>query len=188
MSNYDISNAFRGDLLRVNLITLLAILLIVTVSFRALRLPVLLVFVIEGAIWINMGVSVLTGSTIFFISYLICLSIQMGATIDYGILLSDQYRSLRREGSSVTEALKEAMQKALPTVLTSGLILMTAGFTVGRVCSIYFIYSIGLLIARGALVSVILVLTLLPALLALCDGAVSGRRAGEAEAGLREGT
>ena len=188
MSTYDIANAFRGDLVKVNLITLFAILLIVILSFRAVLLPLLLVFVIEGAIFITMGISFLINEPIYFITYLICLSIQMGATIDYGILLSDQYRSLRREGRSVTEALKEAMQKALPTVLTSGLILMTAGFTVGRVCSIYFIYSIGLLIARGALVSVILVLTLLPALLALCDGAVSGRRAGEAEAGLREGT
>ncbi|MBR4577166.1 MAG: MMPL family transporter [Clostridia bacterium] len=178
MSNYDISNAFRGDLLRVNLITLLAILLIVTVSFRALRLPVLLVFVIEGAIWINMGVSVLTGSTIFFISYLICLSIQMGATIDYGILLSDQYRAQRRSGKTAGEALSEAMKKALPTVLTSGIILIVAGFIIGKCCSIYYISSIGLLVSRGALVSVALVLLLLPPLL-LSDrisGVIPSRR------------
>ena len=165
MSNYDVSEAFHGDLLKVNLFTLLTILLIVTVSFRAIRLPALLVLVIEGAIWITMGMSVLFGQSIFFISYLICLSIQMGATIDYGILLSDQYRTLRRAGKGAKEALQESMKKALPTVLTSGIILTVAGFIVGKVSSISYISSIGLLVSRGAMVSVILVLTLLPALL-----------------------
>ena len=165
MSNYDISEAFRGDLLKVNLITLAAILLIVTVSFRSFRLPLLLVFVIEGAIWITMGLSALFGEKIFFISYLICLSIQMGATIDYGILLSDQYRTLRRNGAEPEDALKAAMKKALPTILTSGIILTVAGFIIGIRCSFYYISSIGLLVSRGAFISVLLVLFLLPALL-----------------------
>ncbi len=165
MSQYDISHAFRGDLIRVNLITLLAILLIVTLSFRSFGLPLLIVFVIEGAIWITMGFSRVIGEPIFFVSYLICLSIQMGATIDYGILLCDHYRLLRRKGLSAPEAIKTAMKKALPTVLTSGIILTVAGFIIGKQCSIYYISSIGLLVSRGAFVSVLLVLTLLPALL-----------------------
>ena len=169
MSTYDIGNAFRSDLMKVNLITLLAILLIVIISFRSFLLPLILVFVIEGAIWISMGLSRLFGQSVFFMCYLICLSIQMGATIDYGILLSDQYRTFRRRGASVQEALQEALSKALPTVLTSGIILITAGFIIGIQCSIYYISSIGLLISRGALMSVLLVLTLLPALLALFD-------------------
>lgn len=93
----------------------------------------------------------------------------MGATIDYGILFSDQYRMLRRRGTSVPEALQGALDKALPTVLTSGIILIIAGFIIGIQCSIYYISSIGLLISRGAAMSVLLVLTLLPALLALSD-------------------
>jgi predicted RND superfamily exporter protein len=169
MSTYDIGNAFRGDLMKVNLITLLAILLIVIISFRSFLLPLILVFVIEGAIWISMGLSRVFSVSVFFMCYLICLSIQMGATIDYGILLSDQYRSLRRGGASPKEALQEALSKALPTVLTSGIILMTAGFIIGVRCSIYYISSIGLLVSRGACMSVLLVLTLLPALLALFD-------------------
>ena len=169
MSTYDIGNAFRGDLMKVNLITFLAILLIVIFSFRSLLLPLLLVFVIEGAIWITMGLSKVFGESVFFISYLICLSIQMGATIDYGILLSDQYRMIRQSGTAPQEALREALKKALPTVLTSGIILITAGFVIGIQCSIFYISSIGLLISRGALMSVLLVLTLLPSLLALFD-------------------
>ena len=169
MSVYDIGNAFRGDLLKVNLITLAAILLIVICSFRSFLLPTLLVFIIEGAIWITMGISKITGEPIFFICYLICLSIQMGATIDYAILVSDQYRIFRGKGLSIREALQETMRTALSTILTSGTILVTAGYIVGKQSSIYYIYSIGFLISRGALMSVLLVLTLLPALLALFD-------------------
>ena len=99
------------------IIPALAILLIVIISVRAFLLPLILVFVIEGAIWISMGLSRLFGQSVFFMCYLICLSIQMGATIDYGILLSDQYRTFRRRGASVQEALQEALSKALPTVL-----------------------------------------------------------------------
>ena len=167
MSVYDIGNAFRSDLMKVNLITLFAILLIVILSFRSLLLPALLVFIIEGAIWITMGISKVIGEPIFFICYLICLSIQMGATIDYGILVCDQYRICRGKGLPVPEALRETMRTALPTVLTSGTILTTAGYIIGKQCSIYYISSIGLLISRGALMSVLLVLTLLPALLSL---------------------
>ena len=169
MSSYDIGNAFQGDLLRVNLITLLAILLIVVISFRAIKLPLLLVFVIEGAIWITMGLSVVLGQPIFFISYLLTLAMQMGATIDYGILLCDQYRLIREGGLRAGNALEEALKRALPTIMTSGIILVTAGYIIGRRCSIYYIYSIGLLVSRGAFVSVVLVLTLLGALLTLTD-------------------
>ena len=173
MSGYDIARAFHGDLVKVNIITLMAILLIVILSFRALLLPALIVLVIEGAIGITMGISHLMGQPIFFISYLITLSIQMGATIDYGILLSDQYRARRLDGLGPGDALEQALRHALPTILTSGLILVTAGYMIGKMCSIYYISSIGLLVSRGAGVSVALVLTLLPALLALCDGAVT---------------
>ncbi len=180
MSNYDIGNAFTGDLLRVNGITFLAILMIVALSFRAMVLPLLLVFVIEGAIWITMGISTLIGEPVFFMAYLICLAIQMGATIDYGILLCDQYRAARLAGLEKRQAMETAMKGALPTVLTSGAILTTAGGVIGIRCSVYYISSIGLLLSRGTLVSVILVLTLLPALLLLLDGIIfrsgSGRK------------
>lgn len=177
MSAYDIAQAFQGDLLRVNAITFLAILAIVALSFRAIALPLLLVFVIEGAIFVNMGVSRLIGQPVFFISYLICVSIQMGATIDYGILLSDRHRRLREAGTPLRDSLAAALETSMPTILTSGIILTTAGYIVGRMCSVYYISSIGLLISRGAFVSVVLVLLLLPALLALCDRVVVRKRA-----------
>ena len=176
MSSYDIGSAFEGDLTKVNLITFAAILLIVAVSFRSLPLPLAVVFVIEGAIWITMGISRLQREPIFFMSYLICVSIQMGATIDYGILLSDQYRSLRLAGEAPQQALAGALRRAMPTILTSGVILVTAGAIIGLRCSVYYISAIGLLLSRGAAVSVALVLTLLPALLTLGDALLIRRR------------
>lgn len=176
MSSYDIGTAFVGDLRKVNGITFIAILLIVILSFRAFTLPLILVFVIEGAIWITMGISRLLNQPIFFMSYLICISIQMGATIDYGILLSSHYRDARLSGLPVREALSAAMKKALPTVLTSGVILITAGYIIGKMCSVYYISAIGLLLSRGAVVSVLLILTLLPALLSVFDRAVIPRK------------
>ena len=166
MSAFDIGNAFQSDLMKVNFITLLSILIIVTISFHSVRRACFLVFVIEGAIWITMGISKAMNQPIFFMSYLICLAIQMGATIDYGILLCDQYRNCLRETQDASDAIKEAMKRSLPTILTSGLILITAGYLIGKVCSIYYISSIGALISRGATVSVFLVLTLLSCLLA----------------------
>ena len=168
MSAYDIGHAFQSDLLKVNLITFHAIFVIVSISFMSWRFAFLLVFIIEGAIWITMGLSRLRGQTIFFMSYLICLSIQMGATIDYGILFCDQYRTWHKDKEPLA-ALGETLNRTLPTILTSGTILVTAGAIVGKYCSIYYISSIGSLLARGAAISALLIVTLLPSLLLILD-------------------
>ncbi len=173
LAEHEISSAFGGDLLRVSLISVAFILLIVALSFRSLAVPALLVLVIQGAIWMNMAAGSLLDKPIFFFSYILCVAIQMGATIDYGILLTDQYRRSRR-GLGRREALGEAVSRALPTVLSSGTILVVAGFAVGRVSTVYYISSIGLLLARGGLMSMLLVLTLLPGLLLALDRQVTG--------------
>lgn len=164
MVSYDISNAFTSDMLNVNVITVVAILLVILLSFRRLAAPVILVCVIQGAVWVNMGISVLTGDSIFFMCYLICLAIQMGATIDYGILLTTNYRE-KRLTLDKKEAVIEAIKLSMPTIFTSGLILTVAGFAIGYVCSVYYIYSIGRLLARGTICSLIMILFLLPPLL-----------------------
>lgn len=174
VSSYDISRAFTGDLLRVNLLTAAALLLIIAVSFRSLSVPVLLVCVIQGAIWVTMATSYVAGKPIFFMSYLICMAMQMGATIDYGILLTSHYRAARA-AHPPAEALSRAITLALPTILTSGLILVTAGFIVGKVTTVSYISSIGLLLSRGAAISIFMILILLPALLAIFDRFVKGR-------------
>ena len=168
MVSYDISNAFTSDMLNVNVITVVAILIVIFLSFRRLAAPVILVCVIQGAVWVNMGISVLTGSSIFFMCYLICLAIQMGATIDYGILLTTNYRE-KRLTLDKKDAITEAIKLSMPTIFTSGLILTVAGFAIGYVCSVYYIYSIGRLLARGTICSLVMILFLLPPMLINLD-------------------
>ncbi|MBQ3080109.1 MAG: MMPL family transporter [Clostridia bacterium] len=171
MSSYDISSAFTGDMMKVNLITVLAILFIILLSFKNFTVPLILVCVIQGAIWMGLSYPAIQGEGIFFMSYLICTAIQMGATIDYGILLTSAYRR-ERAAHAPAEAMKLAITSAIPTVFTSGIILIFAGFAIGKVCTVFYVSSIGTMLGRGALVSVILVLTLLPALLLSFDKAV----------------
>ncbi len=171
----DIANTFSSDVWRVGLITLAAVFLIIAVSFRSLWIPAILVCVIQGAIWINIGFSSLMDGSVFFMCYIICMALQMGATIDYAILMTNHYVNLRKE-MPPDGAIAQAVERSLRTILTSGLSFVTAGFTVGLVSSVYYIASIGTLLGRGALVSLILVLFLLPRLLVVLDGRVTARK------------
>lgn len=164
----EIASSFSSDMRRVTFITIGLVFLIVLVSFRSLIIPLLLVCVIQGAIWINMAFSNWYDGSIFFMCYLICVALQMGATIDYGILLTSHYRNLRRNLDKKASA-EEAVHLSLPTILTSGMALIVAGFSVGIVSSVFYISSIGTMLGRGAVVSIALILLLLPKLLRLLD-------------------
>lgn len=185
MFHREVSEAFGSDRLNVSLITIAAIFLIVCISFRSARIPILLICAIQGAVWMNTAVSAIRGEGVFFMCYLICLAIQMGATIDYGILLTTKYRRCRAEYDRST-ALIRALTLSLPTILTSGLILLTAGGVIGigkldlfgktiEIINVYYIYSIGRMLARGTAFSLIMVLLFLPPSLFLFDKAVMGR-------------
>lgn len=164
----DIATSFTGDMTRVSLITIGLVFLIVMISFRSLIIPAMLVCLIQGAVYINMAFSGLVDGSVFFMCYLICVALQMGATIDYGILLTSHYRRCR-SALPPREAVAQAMQMSLQTILTSGLALITAGFAVGKISTVFYISSIGTMLARGAVVSVLLILFLLPQLLIWLD-------------------
>ena len=164
----DIATSFTGDMTRVSLITIGLVFLIVMISFRSLVIPAMLVCLIQGAVYINMAFSGLVDGSVFFMCYLICVALQMGATIDYGILLTSHYRRCR-SALPPHEAVAQAMQMSLQTILTSGLALITAGFAVGKISTVFYISSIGTMLARGAVVSVLLILFLLPQLLIWLD-------------------
>ena len=164
----DIATSFTGDMTRVSLITIGLVFLIVMLSFRSLVIPAMLVCVIQGAVYINMAFSGLVDGSVFFMCYLICVALQMGATIDYGILLTSHYRECRST-LPPRKAAAQAMQMSLQTILTSGLALITAGFAVGKISTVFYISSIGTMLARGAVVSVLLILFLLPQLLIWLD-------------------
>ena len=164
----DIATSFSGDMLRVTAITIVLVFIIILFSFRSAIIPALLVCVIQGAIFLNMALSGLLDGSVFFMCYLICVALQMGATIDYGILLTSHYRACRQT-LPPREAIAQAMQMSLQTILTSGLALIVAGSAVGRISSVFYISSIGTMLARGACISVLLILFLLPQLLMWLD-------------------
>ncbi len=164
----DTQNTFSTDRIKTDLITIFAILVIILLAFRSISVPIILVLTIQGAIWCNFAISNLAGESIFFVCYLLAMAIQMGATIDYGILLTDRYVNFRKKYNKV-ESLKKALNTSITTILTSGLILILAAFTIHFVSTTPLISEIGLLIGRGALISVIAVLFVLPQLLLLFD-------------------
>lgn len=176
----DIATSFTGDMTRVSLITIGLVFLIVMISFRSLVIPAMLVCLIQGAVYINMAFSGLVDGSVFFMCYLICVALQMGATIDYGILLTSHYRECRST-LPPREAVAQAMQMSLQTILTSGLALITAGFAVGKISTVFYISSIGTMLARGAVVSVLLILFLLPQLLIWLDRWIVKKNSKKAE-------
>jgi len=161
-------DVFKTDRLKVELITALAILLICILSFRSVSLPVLLVAIIEGSIFINLAGNAIFGNAIFFICYLLGTAIQMGATIDYGILLCDRYKEARRTQDKYT-AIKTAIDKSFSTIISSGTILTLAAFSIGIFSSIPLLKSIGYLIGVGALCASLSILFVLPQTLLLLD-------------------
>ena len=177
----DIATSFSGDVQRVSLITILAVFLIVMISFRSVWVPLILVCVIQGAVWINMAFSGRADGSVFFMCYLICMALQMGATIDYGILMTSHYRECRQTMPPLAAA-GEALRRSVQTIFTSGLALITAGFAVGIISSVFYISEIGKMLGRGAIVSVLLILLLLPQLLIWLDcRVVSGRYSAETD-------
>ncbi|MDE7394563.1 MAG: MMPL family transporter [Clostridiales bacterium] len=164
----DISEAFSKDIVLVNLLSFFAVFLIVMLTYRSLAIPALLTLVIQGAIWLSMGLNGIAGIPIYFICALIVMCIQMGATIDYAILLTGRYVEARKTLSR-RDAVAYAFDTSLTTVLTSGSILVIAAFIVGLASRMSLIAGLGLLLARGCLISVLAVIFALPQVLLLCD-------------------
>ncbi len=164
----DIKKSVESDGLWVQLISVLAVAVIVLLSFRSVVIPILLVALIQTAIWINMSVPYFTGTPLIYIGYLMISSLQLGATIDYAILMTNRYMEDRRT-LPPKEAAISALTAAGPSVLVSTLILAGAGFAEMMISQVSSISEIGLLLGRGALLSGGMVLIVLPPLLAILD-------------------
>ncbi len=168
MSAYDLNSSFSHDNILISLLTVAFIYLILAFTFKSWGIPLVLVLVIQGAIFMNFSLPVLMGNNVFFFTYLIVSAIQMGATIDYAILLTNRYRQAK-ERMPRGEAVKYAISAAFPTVMTSGSIMTVAAFLVGFLTSDPLISSMGMTLATGTLISIVCVLTALPALLYALD-------------------
>lgn len=164
----DLSESFSGDNLKISVLTALFVMVILLFTFKSAGLPVLLVLTIQGSIWINFSFPYLTDTNLFFLSYLVVSSIQMGATIDYAIVITNRYMELK-EWMSPHEAVVETLNQSFPTILTSGSIMTVSGFLIGAISTNPSISSLGLALGRGTLTSIFLVMTVLPQLLLLGD-------------------
>lgn len=168
---FDLASSFSGDNLKISILTALFVMVILLFTFKSAGLPILLVLTIQGSIWINFSVPVLTGTNLFFLSYLVVSSIQMGATIDYAIVITNRYMELKTVMER-KQAAVEALSQSFPTILTSGTIMAVAGFLIGGISTDATIGSVGQTLGRGTVTSIILVMTVLPQLLMLGDALI----------------
>ena len=168
---FDLASSFSGDNMKISILTALFVMVILLFTFKSAGLPILLVLTIQGSIWINFSVPVLTGTNLFFLSYLVVSSIQMGATIDYAIVITNRYLELKLEMER-KQAAVEALSQSFPTILTSGTIMAVAGFLIGGISTDATIGSVGQTLGRGTVTSIILVMTVLPQLLMLGDALI----------------
>ena len=157
------------DFKRVSAVSIILIFIIILLVLRSVSLPVLLVTVIEFAIFINMGIPAYTNTTLPFIASIVIGTIQLGATVDYAILITNRYKKERRNGADKRNAVQTAMSTCLQSILVSAMSFFAATFGVGMYSSIDMISSICILLARGAIISFICVATVLPAMFMIFD-------------------
>ena len=157
------------DFKNVNVWSILAVLAIIAISFKSISIPVLLVASIEAAIAINMGIPYFTGTELPFIASIVIGTIQLGATVDYSILMTTRYHEERVFGRTPKEAAQQSLEHCSQSILTSGLTFFAATVGVAAISKMELLKSICLLISRGALISMVVILVVLPAALMLCD-------------------
>ena len=157
------------DFKNVNVWSIMAVLVIIAISFKSISIPVLLVASIEAAIAINMGIPYFTGTQLPFIASIVIGTIQLGATVDYSILMTTRYHEERAFGRTPKEAAQQSLEHCSQSILTSGLTFFAATVGVAAISKMELLKSICLLISRGALISMAVILVVLPAALMLCD-------------------
>ena len=170
-NEYDFQKSFARDNTVVNVVSILIVLMVLLFTFKSVGMPILLILVIQGSIWINFSVPAFTGTPLFFMSYLVTSSIQMGANIDYAIVIASRYQEIKNTMSR-KQAMIETLNFAFPTVLTSGTILMVSGLLIGQMTSEAAIAGIGQSLGRGTILSMLLVLFVLPQILLIGGGIV----------------
>ena len=169
----DLQDVTDVDLKTVNNISILAIFVIILITFKSISIPVILISVIEFAIACNMAVPFYTNTSIPFVASIVIVTIQLGATVDYAILMTSRYHKERTErGQSKKDAIRIAHETSIKSILTSGLCFFAATFGVSVYSQVDMIGSICTLLSRGAIISMIVVICVLPAMLWIFDGVI----------------
>ena len=163
-NEYEFEKSFAVDNKVVSIVSVLVVMLVLLFTFNSAGMPVLLILVIQGCIWLNFSFPTITGKYIFFLGYLIVSSIQMGANIDYAIVIASRYQELKSKMHH-RDAIVETLNFAFPTIITSGSILSICGFLIGSMTSEPVIAGIGESLGRGTVISIIMVMFALPQIL-----------------------
>ena len=171
VSTYDLMDTVTSDMLKVNLIAIGAVFVVLLLSMKSVTLPVILVLSIETAIWINLSFPYFADQSIFYIAYLIISSIQLGATVDYAILMTDRYLESRRDMPK-KQAIIATISSCTVSVLTSASVLTVVGFLLGYISTHGLLAQLGTFLGRGTLCSLAIVMFALPGLLYLFDGLI----------------
>lgn len=175
VSTYDLMETVTDDMVKVNFMAIAAVFIVLLLSLRSISLPIVLVLSIETAIWINLSIPYFMDTTIFYIAYLIISSIQLGATVDYAILMTDQYKE-NREMMNKKAAVIQTISDVTVSILTSGSVLTVVGLLLGYITTNQLLGQLGIFIGRGAILSLIIVLFVLPGLLYLFDPLIIRKR------------
>ena len=168
VSQFDLKKCFARDNQVTSLVSILAVLVVLLFTFKSAGMPVLLIAVIQGSIWINFSVPAIQNDYIFFLGYLIVSSIQMGANIDYAIVIASRYTELRGTMGK-RDAIIETMNLSFPTIITSGTMMAVAGTLIGKMTSDCTVYGIGKCLGRGTIISIIITMFVLPQILLVGD-------------------
>ncbi len=167
----DLRDSFEHDNLLISLLTVFFVVAVLIFTFKSVGLPVLLIAIIQGSIWCNFSQPYLKHENLFFLTYLIISAIQMGANIDYAIVITSRYMALKKE-LPLKEAMVETLNQALPTIITSGTILASAGIAIGFLTSNESISTIGIYLGVGTMISIFLVMFVLPQILLFGDSLI----------------
>lgn len=163
-SQYDLYKTFARDNTVVNVMSILTVMVVLLFTFMSAGMPVLLIVVIQGAIWVNFSFPAVQQKNVFFLSSMIVSSIQMGANIDYAIVISGRFMELK-DKMPKKEAIIETMNFAFPTIVTSGTMLALAGIFIGQMSSDGAVCGIGQCLGRGTIISICIVMFILPQIL-----------------------
>ena len=165
----DLQDVTDTDLIRVNALSIIAIFIIIMIVFKSISLPIILVAAIEFAIMVNMAIPYYQGTSLPFVASIVIGAIQLGATVDYAILMTTRYQKERQRGKDKMEAISIAHKISMPSIISSGLSFFAATFGVACYSQVEMIGSICTLLARGAIISMIVVILVLPAMFMIFD-------------------
>lgn len=175
VSTYDLMNTVTADMVKVNLLAIGAVFCVLLLTMKSISIPFILVLGIEMAIWLNLSVPYFLDAPVYYIAYLIISSVQLGATVDYAILLTDRYKE-NRNSLDKKQSVIQTISDVTVSILTSGSTLTVVGFLLGYVSTNKLLSQLGIFLGRGAIFSLCIVLFVLPGLLYLFDSVVIGKK------------